>query len=110
MRPFVVLPLHSPIEMYLSFLNKKNLPIVYTQINSFPDRRSLVYHTFNNSSTNSVTESNRNKIGQKRKPIVYTMGFSGERGIRTPGTLTSTPVFKTGSFDHSDISPRLSSY
>ena len=35
--------------------------------------------------------------------------FSGERGIRTPGTLTSTPVFKTGSFDHSDISPRLSS-
>ena len=35
--------------------------------------------------------------------------FCGERGIRTPGTLTSTPVFKTGSFDHSDISPRLSS-
>ena len=31
--------------------------------------------------------------------------FSGERGIRTPGTLASSTVFKTAAFDHSAISP-----
>ena len=30
---------------------------------------------------------------------------SGERGIRTLGTLTGTPVFKTGAFNRSAISP-----
>ena len=30
---------------------------------------------------------------------------SGERGIRTLGTVASTPAFQAGSFDHSDISP-----
>jgi hypothetical protein len=29
----------------------------------------------------------------------------GERGIRTPGTLTGTAVFKTAALDHSAISP-----
>ena len=29
----------------------------------------------------------------------------GERGIRTTGEVTPTPVFKTGAFDHSAISP-----
>ena len=29
----------------------------------------------------------------------------GESGIRTHGTLACSPVFKTGSFDRSDISP-----
>ena len=29
----------------------------------------------------------------------------GERGIRTPGTLASSTVFKTAAFDHSAISP-----
>jgi hypothetical protein len=32
----------------------------------------------------------------------------GERGIRTPGTLTGTVVFKTTAIDHSAISPRES--
>src|SRR5258706_16288890 len=33
-------------------------------------------------------------------------GFlSGERGIRTLGTLTGTPVFETGPINHSGISP-----
>src|SRR5580698_3276005 len=30
---------------------------------------------------------------------------SGERGIRTLGTLTGTPDFESGSFGHSDSSP-----
>ena len=30
----------------------------------------------------------------------------GERGIRTPGTLTGSVVFKTTAIDHSAISPR----
>ena len=29
----------------------------------------------------------------------------GERGIRTPGTFDSTPVFETGTLNRSDISP-----
>jgi hypothetical protein len=31
---------------------------------------------------------------------------SGERGIRTLGTLAGTPDFESGTFGHSDISPR----
>ncbi len=30
---------------------------------------------------------------------------SGEKGIRTPGTLAGTPDFESGTFGHSDISP-----
>jgi hypothetical protein len=29
----------------------------------------------------------------------------GEGGIRTPGTLSGTPVFKTGAINHSATSP-----
>jgi hypothetical protein len=32
-------------------------------------------------------------------------GFGGERGIRTPGALAGTTVFKTAAIDHSAISP-----
>jgi site-specific DNA recombinase len=35
----------------------------------------------------------------------YIVSSGGERGIRTPDTLSSTPVFKTGAFNHSAISP-----
>ena len=31
--------------------------------------------------------------------------FGGEGGIRTHGTLARTPVFKTGTFNHSVTSP-----
>jgi hypothetical protein len=31
----------------------------------------------------------------------------GERGIRTPGTVSGTVVFKTTAIDHSAISPRV---
>jgi hypothetical protein len=31
--------------------------------------------------------------------------FCGERGIRTPGALAGTTVFKTAAIDHSAISP-----
>ena len=32
--------------------------------------------------------------------------IGGEGGIRTLGTLASTPAFQAGSFDHSDTSPK----
>jgi hypothetical protein len=32
-------------------------------------------------------------------------GNGGEGGIRTPGTLSGTPVFKTGAINHSATSP-----
>ena len=31
--------------------------------------------------------------------------LGGERGIRTPGTVTRTPHFECGPIDHSGISP-----
>ena len=34
-------------------------------------------------------------------------GTGGEGGIRTPGTLSGTPVFKTGAINHSATSPEL---
>jgi hypothetical protein len=40
-------------------------------------------------------QSNHNKL--KR--------HGGEGGIRTPGTLSGTPVFKTGAINHSATSP-----
>ena len=33
--------------------------------------------------------------------------YSGERGIRTPGTLTGSTVFETARFNRSRISPRV---
>jgi hypothetical protein len=33
------------------------------------------------------------------------LGYGGERGIRTPDTVSRIPVFKTGAFNHSAISP-----
>src|SRR2546427_11938656 len=33
------------------------------------------------------------------------MKNGGEGGIRTPGTVSRTPVFKTGAFNHSATSP-----
>lgn len=39
--------------------------------------------------------------GGARRP-----GWNGEGGIRTRGRVTPTPVFETGSFNHSDTSPR----
>jgi hypothetical protein len=38
-------------------------------------------------------------------PFGVAFSFGGERGIRTLGTVASTPAFQAGSFDHSDISP-----
>ena len=40
----------------------------------------------------------------RRNSLIYTI-VCGEEGIRTPGTLTRTPVFEAGSFNHSDTSP-----
>ena len=38
---------------------------------------------------------------QPQNPMIS----SGEKGIRTPGTLAGTPDFESGTFGHSDISP-----
>ncbi len=35
----------------------------------------------------------------------YCLHFSGELGIRTPGTFHSSTVFKTAAIDHSASSP-----
>ena len=39
------------------------------------------------------------------RPLWHLSLRGGERGIRTPGTLASSTVFKTAAFDHSAISP-----
>ena len=39
----------------------------------------------------------------KGKPFLY----GGQSGIRTHGTLTRTPVFKTGALNRSAICPRM---
>lgn len=39
----------------------------------------------------------------------FTNFLSGGRGIRTPGTLTGTTVFKTAAIDHSATPPREAS-
>jgi hypothetical protein len=41
--------------------------------------------------------------------ITYTPSYGGGRGIRTPGTLPGTAVFKTAAIDHSAIPPRAMS-
>ena len=45
------------------------------------------------------------RINEKLKMIKYSEKNGGERGIRTPETLTRLPVFKTGAFNHSATSP-----
>ncbi len=42
---------------------------------------------------------------EKKRDDFSIIPSSGERGIRTLGTVASTPAFQAGSFDHSDISP-----
>ena len=37
--------------------------------------------------------------------LILSLRFSGERGIRTPGTVARTPHFECGPIDHSGISP-----
>ena len=44
-------------------------------------------------------------ISEKNSPICGLYG--GERGIRTPGTLSGTAVFKTARFNRSRIPPGL---
>ena len=46
-------------------------------------------------------------FGGKNAGISLQLGLAGgEGGIRTPGTLSGTPVFKTGAINHSATSPR----
>jgi hypothetical protein len=37
---------------------------------------------------------------------VFHIELGGEGGIQTPGTCYSTPDFESGTFDHSDTSPK----
>ncbi len=45
------------------------------------------------------------KLGVDLVNCRLTAFFGGERGIRTPGTVTRTPHFECGPIDHSGISP-----
>ena len=40
-----------------------------------------------------------------RPLFIGDQNYGGEGGIRTPGTVSRTPVFKTGAFNHSATSP-----
>ena len=43
---------------------------------------------------------------KSRQPVMAAASLcSGEGGIRTPGRVAPTPVFKTGAFGHSATSP-----
>ena len=42
---------------------------------------------------------------QAERQMLDTENTGGEGGIRTPGTLSGTPVFKTGAINHSATSP-----
>ena len=41
----------------------------------------------------------------KKAPVRRLFSLCGEKGIRTPGPVARTTVFKTAAFDHSAISP-----
>ena len=53
------------------------------------------------------------ELREQREALVKTLedrnvrlsGFNGGRGIRTPGTVPRTAVFKTAGFNHSPIPP-----
>ena len=49
----------------------------------------------------------RGAIGRAEAPRPMAIRTGGEGGIRTPGDLATTPVFKTGPFNRSGTSPRF---
>ena len=42
----------------------------------------------------------------KKRKVKIVVNISGEGGIRTPGSLAATTVFKTAAFNHSATSPK----
>ena len=40
-------------------------------------------------------------------PSTHLLRVNGEGGIRTHGCLTTTPLFESGTINHSDTSPKL---
>ena len=48
----------------------------------------------------------KQKNGRSSKLDVHFRFICGKRGIRTPGTVTRTPHFECGPFDHSGIFPK----
>ena len=73
-----------------------------SQINLTLPARILPSHR--KSSTRKARKS-RGNMSSNRKPGAETGVGGGGGGIRTHGTLSRTPVFKTGAFDHSATSP-----
>lgn len=49
------------------------------------------------------TKKNPNRTKNTIRILLY---IGGERGIRTPGDITATAVFKTAAFGHSASSPQ----
>jgi hypothetical protein len=52
----------------------------------------------------------RGRRGIRRLQTIDNKSNGGEGGIRTPGTLSGTPVFKTGAINHSATSPAVAVY
>jgi hypothetical protein len=46
-------------------------------------------------------------ISRAVEKVIFLMEIGGEIGIRTLGTVTGTPHFECGAFDHSAISPQI---
>src|SRR6266487_2175028 len=57
----------------------------------------------------STTRCGHSLCGESRPPAADPAKVGGGRGIRTPGTLPGTVVFKTTAIDHSAIPPAFAS-
>ena len=54
-----------------------------------------------------IMRGNSRRFGRRVFYRVISIFYGGEGGIRTPGTLASTPHFECGAIDHSATSPSL---
>lgn len=57
-----------------------------------------------------ITSSNVTAKNDQKKVRLPKNARGGGRGIRTPGGLAPTTVFKTAALNHSAIPPRLEKY
>ena len=67
-----------------------------------------LYNFYNGLKTNIEFEDN--KINNLFKNFKYSELYGGETGIRTQERVAPLPVFKTGAFNRSAISPRARFY
>ena len=64
---------------------------------SITQATEYVWHRIKKSVRKGIPEGKAQRLGESMA--------GGQGGIRTHGELAPSPVFKTGSFDHSDTCP-----